>query len=1139
MKKKQKSWSFANSGLLKMIRIMRLTIFIVFFSLSQVLAVSSYSQQTKLTLNMKNAKIEEVIDQIERSTEFVFLYNKGIVDVERRINIDVEEKNVKEILDQIFGNTDVSYTIRGRQILLADRQMQSSYESSQQQKSVSGRVTDASGIAMPGVTVVIKGKTTGTITDAQGNYSIPNVPADATLQFSFVGMKSQEMQVAGKTSINVVLIEETVGIEEVVAIGYGTQKKMNLTGSIVSVNNENIKSTKTASLVDNLAGKLPGLRVMQRTSEPGVYASQYDIRGWGSPLIIVDGIQRDNFTKMDPNEIESVTVLKDASAAIYGVKAANGVILITTKKGEIGKSEITYSNTYGWSQITSFPKPMNAAQYAEAQNWMQQNMGLASIYTQQQIDDYRSGKTPSTSWWDLEIRKGAPQMQHNLTVTGGSEKIKYFGSLGYFNQEGLYKSGDLNYNRYNLRLNITAQVTKNLEAELGVGGISDKKESPNDSAEDIFRTCWTMRPTYPLYANNNPNFLQYVEWNNPHALTHSDIIGYANTSNNTFQGNFALNYKIPFIKGLKARFMYGYDINHSFNKTFSKKYFLYDYVKATDTYTPYTINSPSYMSESYWQNTKSTLQTSLTYEKKVGEHNFSGLLLYENLYITSDNFNGRRYFTVDAVDQLYAGNANMEIGSDAGGIYELDNQGIVGRLTYDYSSKYLTEFRFRYDGSSKFPKGKRWGFFPSVSLGWRLSEESFIKNNFAFVNNLKVRASWGQMGDDAASSFQFISGYTYPATGAVFDGTVVSGLGFVGMTNPNITWYKATTTNIGVDANLWNNKLDMQFEVFRRERTGLLATRILSLPSSVGASLPQENLNSDLSQGLELTLGTVQHIKDLELGVSGNITYTRTKWLYREEAKAGNSYLNWRNSYSNRNKNIIWGYGLDGQFQSQNEINSGAIQDGYGNKYALPGDLHYTDTNEDGVIDNWDIMPIAKGNSDMNSQSMPEINYGLSLTAKWKNIDVSALLQGATNYSVRLIEHVMYAMPWRRNGLDKYYDSWRRADFNDPNSEWIPGTYIPIRDQDNDPVNDIRNKLSSYNIKDATYLRLKNIEIGYTLPDRITKRIGIQNLRVYANGLNLITWSKIPYMDPEHPQANYGYMYPITRNYNIGVNVTF
>jgi TonB-linked SusC/RagA family outer membrane protein len=1011
----------------------------------------------------------------------------------------------------------------------------------EQQKQISGKVTDEKGNPLTGVTVLVKGTTLGTLTDASGKYIISNVPQDATLVFSFIGMTTQEIPSGVRGMIDIVLKEASFGLDEVVVVGYGTQKKVTLTGSISSVSDKELKAVTTSSLTDNLAGKIPGLRVRQNSSEPGAYNSSFDIRGWGSALIIVDGIPSDNFVKIDPNEIDNITILKDASAAIYGVRAANGVILITTKKGVAGESKITYSGTYGMQSETSYPRAMNAAEFLQVTDWAQQNSNIPPAYSQQQIDDYKSGKTPSTNWRDVVMNKSAPQQQHNLSMSGGNEKIKYFGSLGYFNQAGLWKSGDLNYNRYNFRLNVNAQITKNLEAELQIGGISDKTMAPSRASENIITHVWRLQPNFHVFANDNPAYLQdQISQEHPIAITNTSYNGYDNYTTNALEGTFALNYKIPFIDGLKARFLYGYNLNHDFDRRFVKKYAVYNYDPLTQTYNPTYNQSPSNMSESYSQGSRSTLQTSLTYEKTINDkHNIKGLVLFENLKTASDGFNGSRQFDVDAVDQLYAGNSVQQITSND--VSEFSNQGIIGRLNYNYSSKYIFEFSFREDGSSRFPKGNRWGFFPAVSVGWRLSEENFIKNNLPFLTNFKLRGSWGQMGDDAASSFQFVPGYLYPTNSRfddnrypqsyIFGGSLVNGLGVIGMTNPGITWFKATTMDFGVDGNIFNSNINFQFDIFRRLRTGLLAQRLLSLPQSVGASLPQENLESDLSTGMEFVLGTTQHINKVTFGISGQLTFTQNEWVKSEEALPGNSYLNWTNSNKNRNKDIIWGYKLDGVFQTQDEINLSPIQDGQGNRLIKPGDMKYTDVNGDGIIDGLDKVPLATGNS------IPLINYGITLTFSWKGFDMNALFQGATGMYTSLGTQLINPLPWGGlNGLSQFYDCWHQADFNDPNSAWIPGKYPPPRVQG---VFNPNFETSFYTVKDASYIRLKSLEIGYTLPEILTKKVGIQQFRIFANGYNILTWSHIPYMDPEHPGSGDGTLYPITKNFNIGVNVTF
>jgi len=978
---------------------------------------------------------------------------------------------------------------------------------------------------------VIQGTTKGTITDADGNYTLQNVSPNETLEFSFVGMQKSMAKVGDHSVINVTMTEAATGLNEVVVVGYGSQKKIDLTGSIASVSDKEIKTSTNVSLADQLTGKMPGLIVLAQSSQPGDYSSSISIRGWGNPLVIVDGVQRSDYMKLDPNEIASVTVLKDASAAVYGIKASNGVILITTKHGEIGKPQITYSYTHGWQAITSYPHPMTAGEYTQAFDWAEQNSGIPLTYSAQQIADYKSGKLPSTNWWNVTMNNSAPQDQHNLTVSGGSKTIKYFNSLGYMSQDGLYKSGDLNYHRFNFRSDVTAQITNNFSAEMNISGLTDNSNAPSSSAATVFSSIWMQLPTYSVYANNNPLYLQNYDMNNPYAKSHSSIVGFNDSYNKTFDGSLTLNYKVPFVDGLSARFFYDYYLNDNFNKQFNKQYVLYDYDAATQTYNPNYMNSPSNMSEGYSENTNSTMDVSLNYERTFGTvHHFKGLLLYEKIDYNSNYLNGNRQFTVDALPQLSAGNTVMTI-NGYNDVNKTDRQSIIGRLNYDYASKYLVEFSFRDDGSSLFPPGKQWGFFPNVSLGWRLSEEDFIKNNLPFVSNLKLRGSWGKMGDDGAAAFQYVAGYNYPSGGYVFNGEYIAGLSSRGMTNPNITWYTSTTSDVGIDANLWNQNLNFTFDAFVRKRTGLLGSLALNLPQTVGASLPQINLNSDLNRGFDFSIGTNQNINGFQFGVNAQFSYYYNMNLYQSSAPSGNSYLNWTNNQNDRISNVIWGYKLAGHFTSQAQINAAAIEDGYGNKYVKIGDLQFVDVNHDGVIDNLDMVPLATGNQ------YPEISYGVNFTFAWKGFDASALFQGAANVYVSLqgTDQLANPFPWGRNGLEQFMNVWHQADPTNPNSAWIPGEFFPSRLSGINP----NNRTSFYFLKNDSYLRLKSLEIGYTIPGQLIKKIGFQKLRVFANGFNVLTWDNIPYMDPEHSNNTYGYLYPITKNFNFGLEVTF
>ncbi len=1128
-------------GLKKFFLIMKLTwAFILILNLQ--MSASVWSQTSTMSLKLRNSTLQELFTKIEKSSEYRFFYNNDEVDVNQRISVDAEDKTIGAILETVLKGLPYKFKESENKLIVIERiekETNTLVANTQQGKKVTGKVTDASGASLPGVSVVVKGTTTGIVTDNDGNYSLVNIPENATLQFSFVGMKGQEITVGKKTTVNVKLEEETIGIEEVVAVGYSTQKKIAVIGAISSVNAKEIRTSTSANTVNMLTGKLPGLRVTQRTGEPGDYATDYDIRGFGAPLTVVDGVPRD-FIKLDPNEIESISILKDASAAIYGVKGGNGVILITTKKGGKGQPEFNYTATYGVSQIANSPEILNAYQYATLTDESYINANNTPPYSKDILEQYKNGSLPSTNWFDLVVRKYSPQQQHNINVSGSTEKVKYFLSLGYFEEDGIYKTGDINSNRYNFRSNITADLTKNLQAEFLINGIMDKKNSPAESTGSIFQALWSMKPTISIYANDNPSYLSNMDdATHPLAITNSSITGYNKNTNKTFNGSFALNYKIPLIPGLKARILYAYDNAYGFNKIWKKQFNLYSYDSSTKIYSVTgSRNSPTTLTQNFSESTVSTAQASLEYEKSfTGEHNIKALLLVEERKFSGLSFNGSRQYSLDAVDQLYAGNTlNQAVTS--GNIDPNVNQGLVGRLNYDFKRKYLVEGSFRYDGSSKFAEGHKWGFFPAISAGWRITEEPFLKNKVAFLDNLKLKASYGKLGDDASSTYQYLSGYNYPSSNYMLNGTLVNGLGFRGLPNFNLTWYTSTLANIGFDADFWKGKLHVEADFFSKKREGLLTTRNLSLPSSVGANLPQENLNSDLTKGFELTFIHRDQIGEVGYSIGGNVSFTRTKNLYIERSPSNNSFKNWRDNNSYRWNDNYFGYKIIGQFQTMEEIKNSPIEDGNGNRNLLPGDLKYEDLNKDGIINDDDYQNVGR-----NSRT-PEINFGLTLGVQWKGFDLNALFQGASGFTVSYIGTIALDGPlaWGRNGLNNFMDRWHKEDMFDPNSAWIPGKYPSTRIKGGTTSSaDWNYQPSDYWLKDATYLRLKSIQLGYTFPaSTFGSKLFFKSLRVYVNGFNLVTWSGLnSLVDPEHTNSNYGNTYPITKNYNVGVNLTF
>jgi TonB-linked SusC/RagA family outer membrane protein len=1011
---------------------------------------------------------------------------------------------------------------------------------------ITGRVVDDLGEPVIGANVTVKGTTNGTITGIDGNF-ILEVSSGSILRVSYIGYLTREIVVGSQSVVHIVLAEDTRKLDEVVVVGYGTQRKVTVTGSVSSIGTDEIVQAPVSNISNALAGRLPGVRVQNSGGIPGSEAT-VDIRGFGKPLVLVDGIEQPGF-QIDPNEIESISVLKDASAAIYGVKAGNGVLLITTKKGTTSKPRITYNGSVGVQNLTSYPDVVNAAQYAELIDEDAINRGNDPIYGPEKLALFKEGKQEgykSYNWKDILIRSNAPQTQHNINVNGGSEEVTYFASIGYLNQEGLYTTKDLGFNRYNFRSNVTAKIARYLTTEVQLGGHIENKHAPYDDDDYITFGITRIYPTFSPYANDmNEDYYGLTNYQNPLARADIDVSGYKREKKKLFNGSFALTYDMPFVPGLSAKVLFSYLTKVEEYKTLGKEFYLYSYDLPNDAYDKvFTGNAPSHIRRKDYTSEQNLLQFSLNYKRSfLDKHNVSALLLYEQREDLDDYVEAYRQFAIDVLDQV---NAGMDRNKDNGGMEsEMANVSFVGRINYDYRSKYLFEFAFREDGSAKFYRDNRWGFFPSVSAGWRISEESFVKENVSFIDNLKLRASYGIMGDDRAldrygnetvKAFQYLAGYKYPGDkNYIFGDDVIKGLNAKGLSNLSYTWLKTKIVNIGVDVSLWNRLFEASVDVFYRKRDGLVATRALSLPNTFGSQLPQENLNSDDYRGFEIVLGQTNQIHDFVYSIKGNMSFTRMKDRHVEKSDPINSYTYWRNDqwqdennkYSGRWQNILYGYKCAGQFNNQEEINNWAVQDGAGNTTLIPGDLKYEDYNADGIINDYDVQPVRRNN-------IPEIYFGLNLSAQWKGFDLSLLMQGATNYSVYMNGAMGYPLFNGSTALDIFMDRWHRADLYDLNSEWIPGKYPSTYNSGKES----NKRMSTFNMINAYYLRVKNVELGYTFPKSWVKKAGMDNLRLYFSGNNLLTFDNLPFGDPEAPSRD-RILYPQLRIINAGVNITF
>ncbi|SEN11058.1 TonB-linked outer membrane protein, SusC/RagA family [Mucilaginibacter gossypiicola] len=1012
-----------------------------------------------------------------------------------------------------------------------------------QGSKITGVVNDEKGLPLPGVSVKLKGTPNGTTTNLNGQFSI-NAEPSQTLVFSFLGYTQQEIAVGNQKNIAVKLQPNATNMNEVVVVAYGTQKKASVTGAIAAVTNSEIVTTKNENALNMLTGKIAGVRITQQSAEPGSFANDFDIRGFGAPLVVIDGVPRDNITRLDPNDIESISVLKDASAAVYGVRAANGVVIVTTKKGKKGAVDLNYSGTYGWQVPAYMPKPVGAVDFMTLVNeQLLHNVNGGQVkYTDADFQAYTSGAKKSTDWYSAVFGKSAPQQQHNLNASGGSENTNYFISMGITDQNGFFKSGDLNYKKYNLRSNITSRINKNLTIDVNLSGTLEQKNQPYQDAWWIIRSFWRQIPTQGIYANDNPGYLSngQVDGSNPVAMADASVDGYKQIGNKWLQTSVSATYNVPFVQGLSAKGMYNYDYYFSSNKLFQKAYNQYNYDANSNTYQAIANQSPSAVTRQFYEKPNTLMQLSLNYNRSFGGHNISALALYEEGEQKGDNFNAMRQLSLP-IDQLASGNAlNQTATVDNSYPFDYVTRSYVGRVNYDYKSKYLFEFSFRDDANSKNSPIKRWGFFPGASIGWRVSQENFWKNTSAlsFIDDLKIRFSAAQLGNDTDNyGYSYLSGYYYPAQGgnntttpgSVFDGAFVSGAQNKGIANPYIFWTVSKTYNAGIDLAAWNGLLGVTVDVFRRNRTGLLDTRFNNLPGAVGVGLPQENLNSDRTQGFDIELNHRNHIGAFNYMVKGTFGYTRSMWLYKIHPPYGNSQLNWHNNNDNRYNNIFWGYGADGQFQNYQQILNSPQ---YVSRNTVVGDYILQDWNGDGVINDQDVHPISQNVSN-NNYSTPATTFGLTLGGSYKGFDFNAVLQGAAGINVSYIEQLNIPL-WGGGSalgmfMDRYHPADPKADPYDPNTVWVPGTFALTGTTAN------TNSLS--NIHSAAYVRLKSAEIGYSIPASAAKKAGIKGARIFVNGYNVLTVTGLKYLDPEHPSANYGYLYPLDKIFSLGVNV--
>lgn len=1140
----------------------RYLLLIVAFTLVSSLQGISYAigQEKSFTLQFKNLSLDKAIREIEKTTGYSFFYDENTVNLSHQVSLNVRNKSMREALASMLKSTDLTFEISNNQIALVPKT--SKHENASQAggnmglpgvaqtRKVTGIIKDATGEPVIGANVVVAGTTNGTISDIDGAFSL-DVPADAKLEISYIGYVTQVLAVKGNT-LNVVLREDAQALDEVVITGFGmSQKKESLTSAISLIDSKDIARSSASTSSGALVGKIAGVNSRQTDGRPGA-STGLQIRNMGDPLYVIDGIQTDagQFNNIDFNDIEAISILKDASASIYGVRAANGVVVVTTKKGRRNtKNTVTINARYGWQSASAFPKPADASTYVS--NWIQSEtlQGVEEQnrkYTMEDLAKWQQGTEKgykSFDWYDF-IWETAPQSYVSANVSGGSDKVNYYFSLGYIDQDAMIRNYG-GFKRYNTQMNIDSQVTERLKISASMNGRIESRVNPGVPGGDdywlpVFGTYRNL-PTIRPFANDNPKYPALTSGNKDvnFGLLNYETSGKFQDDWRVMQLTFNGEYKI--IDGLTAKAQFGFYYGQREQNNQENEWDLYRYDEDKDEYIIVDGMHNPYRDRTIKRVQDLTTNIQLNYSKAFGDHRIEALVGMESIkrdqpeHFIHSTPTSNTLHLID-VDEIVEFN-------DFGNRTEA-RLGYTFRANYDYASKYLLEFSGRYDGSWKFPPNHRWGFFPSASAGWRISEEAFWKESKLanIVNDFKIRGSYGLLGDDNLGKdgdkeyynpFDYLEGYNYKDGGSTIDGNYVVGSVPRGLPVTTISWIKAKILDIGLDATFLDNRLSAQFDYFRRTRDGLPDRRYdVLIPAEAGFDLPYENLKSDVHTGYDLSIRWNDSVEDFHYSVGANMTYSRFLDWNQYKPRFGNSWHYYRNSINERFGNLNWMLESDGQFQSWEEIAAWPIDnDRQGNKTIRPGDIKYVDQNGDGVINYMDERPLG-----YREGGTPIVNFGLNFSFQWKGFDLAFdLTGGGLNSRYQDYEQ---RNPFHDGGNNAQYymeDTWHLADITDANSALIPGKYPTLLIGNSGHSNYWKSDFWMHNVR---YMKLRNLEFGYSLPKTLLSKALISDLRVYVSGQNLLTLTNTHGIDPEIENSA-GLAYPTTRIVNLGLTLKF
>jgi TonB-linked SusC/RagA family outer membrane protein len=1000
-----------------------------------------------------------------------------------------------------------------------------SFATTQQAGICKGLVKDATGESVIGASVVVKGTTNGTITDFDGNFSLDGIKKGDVIVISYVGYQTQEIKWNG-SPLNVILKEDSKTLSEVVVVGYGTQKKANLSGSVAMVDSKELENRPIQNVSSGLQGLMPGVAITGTNGAPGQDAGKIRVRGIGTlneagPYILVDGIETGTLSAVDPNDIESISVLKDAaSAAIYGSKAANGVVLITTKRGKTGQTKISYSGYLSFQNATNMIERMGSYEYASLLNQALEAEGMSKRFNDTELQKFKDGNDPlypDTDWYDLTYKTGV-QHRHNVNINGGSENVKYMASLGYLNQTGILPNAGRE--QFNARTNLDMKINKRLSARMNLSFIKNDYSDASSayyggSSDQIIRQLNLIAPW--IVARYDDGTWGTISDGSPIAWLDSGMK--VNRDNYNFSGMAAVDYEI--FDGLKLTLQGAY-VNNLQNYNYFQKYIKYNENKESD---------PSQLDERFYKWDRTNYDALLNYNKNFGKHNIKGLLgWHTEKYNYKYQKAVRKKFPNNELTDMNAGDASTQ--SNEGYTAELAMISWFARINYDFAGKYLLEANIRADASSRFAEGHRWGYFPSFSGAWRISEEAFMESaKDSWLSGLKIRASWGQLGNQDALSGS--NNDYYPALNTynldskyAFGGSLNSGYYQRKYRLETISWEKASTWGVGVDFTLFN-KLNGSLDYYNRKTTGIIMD--VTVPKEFALDAYKDNVGSMRNSGIEINLSYNTKIGQVDFGIAGNFSYNKNEIL---DLGGGdpNKYLDATDGYSQRNKvgeamNSYYIYRADGFFNSQEEADAYTAK--YGNPFGKTfkaGDLRYVDTNKDGKL--------TADDREYCGSSDPKIIYGFNINAGWKGIDLSLMFNGAAGVK-RLFDG--YEVYGNFSGDAAHPATiWRDA--------WTPDNHdasMPRIFYDTNSASSSRSVQSDFWLQDTSYLRLKNLQLGYTLPKGWLNSVGVENIRIYYSVENLLTFDKMKInIDPESTSQRLS-SYPLLRTHAFGVNVTF